>query len=188
MGAPGGSTTIHLPTESYLLDDTSITPADDNARSITLFPDDRLEIIIRIGPEQPLRPGIHLVGFELPLTAAPQSGRPVEGRLTIDIRHRVADPARRSETQAFCDEVIALFGNPYSRSPFEEQVESIVASATLHLTEAQATEVSRPALQLVKDIEAFEAGDWDGYNSEGLNSVLRELCPGVKLYSVTANR
>lgn len=187
MGAPGGSTTIHLPTESYLLDDTSITPADDNARSITLFPEDRLEIIVRIGPEQPLRPGIHLVSFELPLTAAPENGRPVEGRLAIDIRHRVHDPARRQQTQTFCDEVIGLFGNAYSRLPYEEQVESMMASASLHLTEAQASEVSRPALQLIKDIEAFEAGDTHGYNSEALSSVLGELCPGVKLYSVSAN-
>jgi hypothetical protein len=188
MGAPGGSATIHLPTESYLLDDTSITAADDNARSITLFPDDRLEIIIRIGPDQPLRPGIHLVSFDLPLTAAPETGRPVEGRLTIEIRHRVADPARRQQTQAFCDEVTGLVGNPYSRVPFEEQVESIMASATLHVTEAQAAEVARPALQLLKDIEAFEAGDTHGYNSEALSSVLRELCPEVKLYSVIAAR
>jgi hypothetical protein len=188
MSAPAGSTTVHLPAGSYLLDDTSIAPADDNARSVTLFPDDRLEIIVRIGPEQPLRPGLHLVRFDVPLTAAPENGRPVEGRLAIDIRHRVHDPARRQQTQAFCDEVIGLFGNPYSRLPFEEQVESIMASATLHLTEAQATEVSRPALQLLKDIEAFDAGDTHGYNSDALSSVLRELCPGAKLYSVVAAR
>ncbi len=184
MGAQGGSATVHLSTGSYLLDDTSITPADDNARSVTLLPEDRLEIIVRIGPEQPLRPGLHLVSFDLPLTAAPENGSPLEGRLAIDIRHRVHDPARRQQTQAFCDAVI---GDPYSGLPYEEQVESIRASAALHLTEAQASEVSRHALQLLKDMEAFEAGDSHGYNSVAFSSVLGELCPGVKLYSVTAN-
>jgi len=183
MTARDGSTTIHLPAGSYLLDDTSITPADDNSRSVTLFPEDRLEIIVRIGPDRPLRPGTHLVSFELPVTENREGGS-VDGRLTISIRHRVHDPARRQQTQAFCDAVI---GDPYSGLPYEEQVESIRASAALHLTEAQASEVSRHALQLLKDIEAFEEGDSHGYDSVALSSVLRELCPGVKLYSVTAN-
>lgn len=167
---------VHLPATSFVLDDTSIMPADDNARSVELLGDDRLEVIIRVGPDGPLRTGLHLVNLELPITATRLSapvGNPYMGRLEIKIRNRVLDPTRRQQTKSFCDEAVPLMD---FRIPTSLELNTLVENAEQNLTDAQASEVGRHALKLADDADLFYAGVNNSLSADDLVTVISELC------------
>lgn len=169
-------TTVELPATSFVLDDTSITPADSNARSIDLSRNDRLEIIIRVGPDRPLRPGLHLVEFEIPVTVARLSspvGNPYSARLAISMRHRVMDPVRREQTQTFCDEAVPLVE---FRIPTSSELNIVIESAGRNLTQAQASEVGRDARQLADEADAFYASVSTSLSTDRLVGVIAEIC------------
>ena len=144
-----------------------------------------LSFEVRVGDEEGLLPGTHEFGLLVPIWIGVDTieTAPPDGSVTIIFSYLVIDPADREQAQLFCE--VALPSEEFM-SPTLAELTQMAETAQAILPPDQADEVTTRAVELATDMELFEDGIRDEYNTRSVAEIVGAIC-GVELNSVFAS-
>ena len=144
-----------------------------------------LSFEVRVGDEEGLLPGTHEFRLLIPIWLGVDTieTAPPDGSVTIIFSYLVIDPTDREHAQPFCE--VALPDDDFM-SPTVAELIQMAETAQAILPPVQADEVTTRATQLATDMELFEDGTRNEYNTRSIAEIVGAIC-GVELNSVGAS-